>query len=140
MLAGRVKGQKTSLATMFGAVGAYSAGRMGEEELTEYEEKSCPSCGSCSGMFTANSMNCLTEVLGMGLCGNGTIPAVYSARIELAKRAGLQIMELVKSDIKPLDIMTEASLAISLRSVLALVRPLTSLPTPPAIAHVFALD
>ena len=96
MLAGHVKGQKRSLSSMFEAVGAYAAGTMTEEDVCEFEQKVCPTCGSCSGMYTANSMNCLTEVLGMGLKGNGTIPAVYSERIQLAKHAGMQVMELVR--------------------------------------------
>lgn len=107
MLAGRVKGQKTSLSSMFEAVGAYAAGKMSEEDVKEYEKKACPTCGSCSGMYTANSMNCLTEVLGMGLKGNGTIPAVYSERIQLAKHAGMQVMEMLRKNIRPRDIMTK---------------------------------
>lgn len=107
MLAGHVCGHKTSLSSMFEAVGSVAAGTMSMEELQEFEEKACPTCGSCSGMYTANSMNCLTEALGMGLRGNGTIPAVYSERIRLAKHAGMQIMQLVEKDIKPKDIMTE---------------------------------
>ena len=110
MLAGHVKGQKRSLSSMFEAVGAYAAGTMNEEEVCEFENKVCPTCGSCSGMYTANSMNCLTEVLGMGLSGNGTIPAVYSDRLKLAKRAGMQVMELLKKNIRPRDIMTEEAL------------------------------
>ena len=106
MLAGRIHGQKKSLSSMFEAVGSVAAGTMTMEELCEYEEKVCPTCGSCSGMYTANSMNCLTEAIGMGLRGNGTIPAVYSERIRLAKHAGMKIMELVERDIKPRDIMT----------------------------------
>ena len=106
MLAGHVGGRKTSLSSMFEAVGAYSAGKIDQEKLREFELKTCPTCGSCSGMYTANSMNCLTEVLGMGLRGNGTIPAVYSQRLELAKHAGMQVMELVKKNIRPRDIMT----------------------------------
>ena len=105
MLAGRIDGKKTSLSSMFEAVGAYSAGKIDEAKLNEFECKNCPTCGSCSGMYTANSMNCLTEVLGMGLRGNGTIPAVYSRRIELAKHAGMAVMELLKKDIRPRDIM-----------------------------------
>ena len=105
MLSGRVKGKNTSLSSMFEAVGAYAAGKMSEDDVMEYENKTCPTCGSCSGMYTANSMNCLTEVLGMGLRGNGTIPAVYSERIRLAKRAGYAIMEMLKRDIRPRDIM-----------------------------------
>ncbi len=107
MLAGHVKGCKTSLSSMFEAVGAYTAGKISEEELDEYENKACPTCGSCSGMYTANSMNCLTEAIGMGLQGNGTIPAVYSDRIKLAKHAGMKVMEMIERDIRPLDIMTE---------------------------------
>ena len=107
MLAGHVDGKKTSFSSISEAVGEFNAGKISEEKLSEYEVKTCPTCGSCSGMYTANSMNCLTEVLGMALKGNGTIPAVYSQRIELAKHAGMQIMELIKNDIKPRDIMTE---------------------------------
>ena len=107
MLAGHVKGCKTSLSSMFEAVGAYTAGKITAEELDEYENKACPTCGSCSGMYTANSMNCLTEAIGMGLRGNGTIPAVYSDRIKLAKHAGMKVMELLEKNIRPLDIMTE---------------------------------
>ena len=107
MLAGHVKGCKTSLSSMFEAVGAYTAGKISEEELDEYENKACPTCGSCSGMYTANSMNCLTEAIGMGLQGNGTIPAVYSDRIKLAKHAGMKVMEMIERNIRPLDIMTE---------------------------------
>ena len=120
MLAGRVDGKKTSLSSMFEAVGSYKAGLIDEAKLCECEEKTCPTCGSCSGMYTANSMNCLTEVLGMGLRGNGTIPAVYSARIELAKHAGMQVMELVKKDIKPRDIMTAAAIKNALTADMAL--------------------
>ena len=109
MMAGRVDGKKRSLSSMFEAVGSVAAGKMTMDELGEYEEKVCPTCGSCSGMYTANSMNCLTEAIGMGLRGNGTIPAVYSARIRLAKRAGYQVMEMLKRDIRPRDIMTEKS-------------------------------
>lgn len=107
MLAGRVKGEKTSLSSMFEAVGAYSAGKLSEEEVEEYTCKTCPTAGSCSGMYTANSMNCLTEALGMGLKGNGTIPAVYSERIRLAKHAGMKIMELYEKNIRPKDILTK---------------------------------
>ena len=110
MLAGHVKGCKTSLSSMFEAVGAYAAGKMTEEDVKEYENKTCPTCGSCSGMYTANSMNCLTEVLGMGLRGNGTIPAVYSERIKLAKHAGMQVMEMLRRNIRPRDIMTKKHL------------------------------
>ena len=120
MLAGRVGGQKTSLSSMFEAVGSYNSGKITFDELMEYENKVCPSCGSCSGMYTANSMNCLTEVLGMGLRGNGTIPAVYSERIQLAKRAGMKIMELLEKDIKPRDIMTEDAFRNALTMDMAL--------------------
>ena len=135
MLAGRVHGKKTSLSSMFEAVGAYTSGRIDEKELTLCEEKTCPTCGSCSGMYTANSMNCLTEVLGMGLGGNGTIPAVYSKRIELAKHAGMQIMELVKRDIKPLDIMTESAIKNALTADMALGCSTNSMLHLPAIAN-----
>ena len=115
MLAGHVKGQKRSLSSMFEAVGANAAGTMTDEDLCEFENKVCPTCGSCSGMYTANSMNCLTEVLGMGLRGNGTIPAVYSERIRLAKHAGMKVMEMLEKNIRPRDIMTkEAILNLSL--------------------------
>ena len=107
MLAGKVHGEKKSLSAIFQAAGAYAAGKLDDDDMQEYEHNICPTCGSCSGMYTANSMNCLTEVLGMGLRGNGTIPAVYSERIRLAKKAGMQIVELLKQDIKPRDIMTE---------------------------------
>ena len=120
MMAGRVRGQKRSLSSMFEAVGSVAAGTMTMEELEEMEEKCCPTCGSCSGMYTANSMNCLTEALGMGLQGNGTIPAVYSERIRLAKHAGMQIMELVKQDRKPRDIMTKKAFLNALTVDLAL--------------------
>ena len=135
MLAGRVEGKKTSLSSMFEAVGAYSAGKLSDEKLREYECKTCPTCGSCSGMYTANSMNCLTEVLGMGLGGNGTIPAVYSARIELAKHAGMAVMELVRRDIRPRDIMTEAALMNALTVDMALGCSTNSMLHLPAIAH-----
>ncbi len=120
MLAGRFAGQKTSLSSMFEAVGSYNSGKITLDELNEYENKVCPSCGSCSGMYTANSMNCLTEVLGMGLRGNGTIPAVYSERIQLGKRAGMKIMELLEKDIKPRDIMTEDAFRNALTMDMAL--------------------
>ena len=107
MLAGHVKGRKRSLSSMFEAVGAYAAGTMSAEDVEEFENKVCPTCGSCSGMYTANSMNCLTEVLGMGLKGNGTIPAVYSERIKLAKHAGMAVMEMYRKNIRPRDIMTK---------------------------------
>ncbi|MBQ8399386.1 MAG: dihydroxy-acid dehydratase, partial [Clostridia bacterium] len=140
MLAGRVGGKKTSLSSMFEAVGAYAAGKIDEEKLTEFEEKTCPSCGSCSGMYTANSMNCLTEVLGMGLRGNGTIPAAYSARIELAKHAGMQIMDLVKKDIKPRDIMTEAAIRNAVTADMALGCSTNSMLHLPAIANECGID
>ena len=120
MLAGRVKGEKRSLSSMFEAVGSYAAGTMDEADLLEFENKVCPTCGSCSGMYTANSMNCLTEAIGMGLGGNGTIPAVYSERIKLAKHAGMKIMELVEKDIKPRDIMTEKAFQNALTVDMAL--------------------
>ena len=135
MLAGRVEGKKTSLSSMFEAVGAYSAGKLSDEKLREYECKTCPTCGSCSGMYTANSMNCLTEALGMGLKGNGTIPAVYSARIELAKHAGMAVMELIRRDIRPRDIMTEAALMNALTVDMALGCSTNSMLHLPAIAH-----
>ncbi len=135
MLAGRIDGKKTSLSSMFEAVGAYTAGKIDEERLTLCEEKTCPTCGSCSGMYTANSMNCLTEVLGMGLEGNGTIPAVYSKRIELAKHAGMQIMELVKKDIRPRDIMTKAAFNNALTADMALGCSTNSMLHLPAIAN-----
>ena len=134
MLAGRVAGCKTSLSSMFEAVGAYAAGKITEEQLKEYEAKTCPTCGSCSGMYTANSMNCLTEALGMGLRGNGTIPAVYSERIKLAKHAGMQIMELVKKDIKPRDIMTKKAFMNALTVDMALGCSTNSMLHLPAIA------
>lgn len=140
MLAGRVHAKKTSLSSMFEAVGAYSAGKIDEKELTLCEEKTCPTCGSCSGMYTANSMNCLTEVLGMGLRGNGTIPAVYSQRIELAKHAGMQVMELVKKDIKPLDIMTPAAIRNALTADMALGCSTNSMLHLPAIANECGVD
>ncbi|MGN0589552.1 MAG: dihydroxy-acid dehydratase, partial [Ruminiclostridium sp.] len=135
MLAGKVKGEKTSLSKMFEAVGAYSAGKITDEELCEYEKKTCPTCGSCSGMYTANSMNCLTEALGMGLKGNGTIPAVYSARIELAKHAGMAVMEMVRKNIRPRDIMTEDALMNALTVDMALGCSTNSMLHLPAIAH-----
>lgn len=135
MLAGRVDGKKTSLSSMFEAVGAYSAGKIDEKQLTVCEEKTCPTCGSCSGMYTANSMNCLTEVLGMGLEGNGTIPAVYSQRIELAKHAGMQIMELVRKNICPRDIMTKSAFKNALTADMALGCSTNSMLHIPAIAN-----
>ncbi|MBR2906749.1 MAG: dihydroxy-acid dehydratase [Clostridia bacterium] len=135
MLAGRVGGKKTSLSSMFEAVGAYKAGKIDEEKLNEFECKTCPSCGSCSGMYTANSMNCLTEVLGMGLRGNGTIPAAYSARIELAKHAGMQVMELVRKNIRPRDIMTEGAIRNAITADMALGCSTNSMLHLPAIAN-----
>lgn len=135
MLAGHVKGQKTSLSSMFEAVGAYAAGKMSEEDVKEYEKKTCPTCGSCSGMYTANSMNCLTEVLGMGLKGNGTIPAVYSERIQLAKHAGMQVMEMLKRNIRPRDIMTKEAFENALTMDMALGCSTNSMLHLPAIAH-----
>ena len=135
MLAGKVKGCKTSLSSMFEAVGAHAAGKITDEELKEYEEKTCPTCGSCSGMYTANSMNCLTEALGMGLKGNGTIPAVYSERIRLAKHAGMKIMELLEKDIKPRDIMTEKAFLNAMTVDMALGCSTNSMLHLPAIAH-----
>ena len=135
MLAGRVEGKKTSLSSMFEAVGAYNAGKIDDEKLYEYECKTCPTCGSCSGMYTANSMNCLTEALGMGLKGNGAIPAVYSARIELAKHAGMAVMELVRKNICPRDIMTKEALMNALTVDMALGCSTNSMLHLPAIAH-----
>ena len=140
MLAGRVEGKKTSLSSMFEAVGAYNAGKIGDEKLYEYECKTCPTCGSCSGMYTANSMNCLTEALGMGLRGNGTIPAVYSARIELAKHAGMAVMELLKKNIRPRDIMTKDALMNALTVDMALGCSTNSMLHLPAIAHECGVD
>ena len=135
MMAGHLKGRKRSLSSMFEAVGEHTAGKMSAEEVREYEEKVCPTCGSCSGMYTANSMNCLTEALGMGLRGNGTIPAVYSERIRLAKLAGMQIMELLKNDIRPRDIMTENAFMNALTVDMALGCSTNSMLHLPAIAH-----
>ncbi len=135
MLAGHIDGHKTSLSSMFEAVGSVAAGTMTQEKLCEYEEKACPTCGSCSGMYTANSMNCLTEAIGMGLRGNGTIPAVYSERIRLAKHAGMKIMELVEKDIKPRDIMTEAAFMNALTVDMALGCSTNSMLHLPAIAN-----
>ena len=140
MLAGRVEGSKTSLSSMFEAVGAYNAGKLSDAKLKEYECKTCPTCGSCSGMYTANSMNCLTEALGMGLKGNGTIPAVYSARIELAKHAGMAVMELVKKDIRPREIMTKGALMNALTVDMALGCSTNSMLHLPAIAHECGVD
>lgn len=135
MLAGHVKGKKTSLSSMFEAVGAYTAGKMSAEDVEDYENHACPTCGSCSGMYTANSMNCLTEVLGMGLKGNGTIPAVYSERIKLAKMAGMQVMELYRKNIRPLDIMTEKAFQNALTADMALGCSTNSMLHLPAIAN-----
>ncbi len=135
MLAGKVDGRKTSLSSMFEAVGAYNAGKIDSSKLLEYEQKTCPTCGSCSGMYTANSMNCLTEALGMALRGNGTIPAVYSARIELAKHAGMAVMELVRNNIRPRDIMTKEALMNALTVDMALGCSTNSMLHLPAIAH-----
>ncbi len=135
MLAGRIDNHKTSLSSMFEAVGAFKAGKIDEAKLKEYELNTCPSCGSCSGMYTANSHNCLSEVLGMALKGNGTIPAVYSSRLELAKHAGMQIMELVRQDIRPRDIMTEAAFQNALTADMALGCSTNSMLHLPAIAH-----
>ena len=135
MLAGRIDGGRASFSTISEAVGQFNAGKIGEEKLKEYERKTCPTCGSCSGMYTANSMNCLTEALGMGLRGNGTIPAVYSGRIELAKRAGMAVMELVKRDIRPRDIMTEAAFRNALTVDMALGCSTNSMLHLPAIAR-----
>lgn len=135
MLAGHVKGEKRSLSSMFEAVGSYAAGTMTEEDVYDFECNACPTCGSCSGMYTANSMNCLTEVLGMGLKGNGTIPAVYSERLRLAKRAGMQVMELLKQDIRPRDIMTKEAFLNALTVDMALGCSTNSMLHLPAIAH-----
>ena len=140
MLAGHVKGHKTSLSSMFEAVGSYSAGTMTEEDVKEYENKACPTCGSCSGMYTANSMNCLTEVLGMGLKGNGTIPAVYSERIALAKHAGMQVMEMYRKNIRPRDIITEKAILNALTVDMALGCSTNSMLHIPAIAHEIGMD
>ena len=135
MLAGHVKGQKRSLSSMFEAVGSYAAGTMTEDDVKEFENKVCPTCGSCSGMYTANSMNCLTEVLGMGLQGNGTIPAVYSERIKLAKKAGMKVMEMLEKNIRPRDIMTEKAFMNALTVDMALGCSTNSMLHLPAIAH-----
>ena len=140
MLSGRVKGKNTSLSSMFEAVGAYAAGKMSEDDVMEYENKTCPTCGSCSGMYTANSMNCLTEVLGMGLRGNGTIPAVYSERIRLAKRAGYAVMEMLKRDIRPRDIMTKEAFINALTMDMALGCSTNSMLHLPAIAYEAGVD
>lgn len=135
MLAGKVHGQKTSLSSMFEAVGSYAAGSMSEEDVLEFENKACPTCGSCSGMYTANSMNCLTEVLGMGLQGNGTVPAVYSERIRLAKHAGMKVMEMLEKNIRPKDILTEDAFMNALAVDMALGCSTNSMLHLPAIAH-----
>ena len=140
MLAGHVKGGRTSLSSMFEAVGAHAAGKINDEDLCEFENKACPTCGSCSGMYTANSMNCLTEALGMGLKGNGTIPAVYSARLQLAKHAGMQVMELVRKNIRPRDIMTEDAILNALTVDMALGCSTNSMLHLPAIAHEIGMD
>ena len=140
MLAGHVNGKKRSLSSMFEAVGAYAAGKITEEELTEYENKVCPTCGSCSGMYTANSMNCLTEVLGMGLKGNGTIPAVYSERIKLAKHAGMQVMEMYRRNIRPRDIMTKEAFMNAMTMDMALGCSTNSMLHLPAVAHEAGVD
>ena len=140
MLAGHVKGHKTSLSSMFEAVGAYTAGTITEEDVKEYERKTCPTCGSCSGMYTANSMNCLTEVLGMGLKGNGTIPAVYSERIQLAKHAGMQVMEMYRRNIRPRDIMTKEAFMNAMTMDMALGCSTNSMLHLPAVAHEAGVD
>ena len=135
MLAGHVKGQKTSLSSMFEAVGSYAAGKMSEEDVLDYEQHACPTCGSCSGMYTANSMNCLTEAIGMGLQGNGTIPAVYSERIKLAKHTGMKVMELLEKNIRPRDILTEKAFMNALTVDMALGCSTNTMLHLPAIAH-----
>lgn len=140
MLAGRVAGKKRSLSSMFEAVGSYAAGTMTEEDVVNYEEHVCPTCGSCSGMYTANSMNCLTEAIGMGLKGNGTIPAVYSERLALAKRAGYAVMELLKKDIRPRDIITKESIENALTVDMALGCSTNTMLHLPAIAHEIGFD
>lgn len=140
MLAGHVKGHKTSLSSMFEAVGSYAAGTMSEEDVNEFECKACPTCGSCSGMYTANSMNCLTEALGMGLPGNGTIPAVYSERIKLAKHAGMAVMEMYRKNIRPRDIITKDAIMNALTVDMALGCSTNSMLHIPAIAHEIGFD
>ena len=135
MLAGHVKGKKTSLSSMFEAVGSYAAGKFTLEDVEEFENKACPTCGSCSGMYTANSMNCLTEVLGMGLKGNGTIPAVYSERIKLAKQAGMAVMDMYRKNIRPRDIMTAEAFENALTADMALGCSTNSMLHLPAIAN-----
>ena len=140
MLAGHLNGHKTSLSSMFEAVGSYAAGTITADDLAEFENKTCPTCGSCSGMYTANSMNCLTEVLGMGLKGNGTIPAVYSERIRLAKHAGMQVMEMYRKNIRPRDIMTKEAILNALTVDMALGCSTNSMLHLPAIAHEIGMD
>ena len=140
MLAGHVHGQKRSLSSMFEAVGSYAAGTMTEEDVEEFENKVCPTCGSCSGMYTANSMNCLTEVLGMGLRGNGTIPAVYSERIKLAKHAGMAVIDMYRKNIRPRDIMTKDAILNALTIDMALGCSTNSMLHLPAIAHEIGFD
>lgn len=140
MLAGHVNGRKRSLSSMFEAVGSFAAGTMTEDDVRNYEQNVCPTCGSCSGMYTANSMNCLTEVLGMGLKGNGTIPAVYSARLQLAKHAGMQVMECVKKNIRPRDIMTKEAIVNALTIDMALGCSTNTMLHLPAIAHECGID
>lgn len=140
MLAGHVKGERRSLSSMFEAVGSYAAGKMTEEDVLEFENKACPTCGSCSGMYTANSMNCLTEAIGMGLQGNGTIPAVYSDRIKLAKHAGMKVMELLEKNIRPRDIMTKEAFMNALTVDMALGCSTNTMLHLPAIAHEAGVD
>lgn len=140
MLAGHVQGHKTSLSSMFEAVGAHAAGKLDEEGVNEYVNKACPTCGSCSGMYTANSMNCLTEVLGMGLPGNGTIPAVYSERLKLAKHAGMKVMEMLEKNIRPRDIMSKDAIINALTVDMALGCSTNSMLHLPAIAHEIGFD
>ena len=140
MLAGHVKGERRSLSSMFEAVGSYAAGKMTEEDVLEFENKACPTCGSCSGMYTANSMNCLTEAIGMGLQGNGTIPAVYSERIKLAKHAGMKVMELLEKNIRPRDIMTKEAFMNALTVDMALGCSTNTMLHLPAIAHEAGVD
>ena len=140
MLAGHVKGHKTSLSSMFEAVGSYAAGTMSEEDVNEFECKACPTCGSCSGMYTANSMNCLTEALGMGLSGNGTIPAVYSERLKLAKHAGMAVMDMYNKNIRPRDIITKEAILNALTVDMALGCSTNSMLHIPAIAHEIGFD
>ena len=140
MLAGHVNGQKTSLSSMFEAVGANAAGKMTDEEVDNYVCNACPTCGSCSGMYTANSMNCLTEAIGMGLQGNGTIPAVYSQRIKLAKHAGMKVMELLEKNIRPRDILTKEAFINALTVDMALGCSTNTMLHLPAIAHEAGVD